>query len=121
MSKMRIVVLELVGEDIDKWLNLFVVLRRVKTSIGVFDHWIDDSVELKQEMSEFLEQYLHKQLEGTIVVNFFREKITLIALSYHEVNDLLSYDFAWIIGRLKYLPRRSDIEVIRWDYLRNCR
>ena len=60
MNKMRIIVLELVGEDVYKCLNLFVVLRRVKTSRRVLDDRVDDGVEVKQEMPEFLEEDLHQ-------------------------------------------------------------
>lgn len=60
MNKMRIVVLEFIGEDVDKCLNLFVVLRRVKTSRRVLDDRVDDGVEVKQEMPEFLEEDLHQ-------------------------------------------------------------
>ena len=74
-------------------MKFFVVLRRVKISRRLLDDCIYDGVEVEKQMPEFLEEDLHQQLKRTVIVEFLREEISLVAFSDHEVNDLLSDDF----------------------------
>lgn len=73
-------------------MKFFVVLRGVKISMRLLDYCIYDGVEMEQQMPEFLEEDLHQQLKRTVIVEFLREKISLVAFSDHEVDDLLSDD-----------------------------